>query len=490
MVHRAGMALVAGAGAAASSLAGPVIAPGWGYPVFQDTFDGGAIDQGVWQVAHWPGNNNNEAQYYHPNQVSVWGGALHLRADRDPAWTHGREYNSGLVRTWQEWSHGRFEVRARVPWGQGFWPAIWLLPRGASWPAGGEIDIMEARGDLPYRVSSAVHWGWDVANHQYVSQTYESGADFTAGYHTYAAEWEPGTVRFYVDGVQHMTLFEPAVGIPWTPKSIVLNLAVGGDYSGYPDWTTPFPSTFDIDYVRVWQRQPWVEPPASLIADPGFEDNDGAMTAWTRFGNVIGNVISDWGTPLDGARSLKMYGQFNGSQNYSGAFQNFPVAPGEILTAGAFALTRSEDAIAGTSNFAVLKIEFYRQAGAPHGSPFLLEESEVVLANGVSPVDTWTASELTATAPEGAVEARVVVQFVQPASNPGGSVFVDSVTLDAADPPCLADMDGNGSLNIDDIDRFILAFVHGFLDADVDGNGTLNIDDIDAFIASFLGGCV
>ncbi|MEQ8770383.1 MAG: glycoside hydrolase family 16 protein [Phycisphaerales bacterium] len=474
---------------AASLTAGPVIAPGWGYPVFQDTFDGDAVNEGAWQVANWPGNNNNESQYYHPDQVSVWGGALHLRADRDPAWTHGREYNSGLVRTWQEWSHGRFEVRARVPWGQGFWPAIWLLPRNASWPAGGEIDIMEARGDLPYRVSSAVHWGWDIANHQYVSEAYESGADFTAGYHTYAAEWEPGTVRFYVDGVQHFTVFEPAAGIPWTEKSIVLNLAVGGNYSGYPDWTTPFPSTFDIDYVRVWQRQPWVEPPSSLVADPGFEDDDGTMTAWTRFGNTIDNVISDWGTPRDGARSLKMFGQFDGQANYSGAQQNVPTSAGEILTATAHALVRSEDSLAGTSNRAVLKLEFYSQAGAAYGSGFMLGESEVVLANGGSPVDTWVPAELTAVAPEDAVEVRVVLLFAQPAPNNGGAVFVDSVTLDTTPAPCLADIDGNGALNVDDIDLFIVAFVNGLLDADFDANGTLNIDDIDAFVAAFLAGC-
>jgi beta-glucanase (GH16 family) len=294
-----------------------VIAPGWGYPVFQDTFDGGAIDQGVWQVANWPGENNNELQYYHPNQVSVSNGALQLRADRDWGWSFGREYNSGLVRTWQEWSQGRFEVRAKVPYGQGFWPAIWLLPRSAPWPSGGEIDIMEARGDLPYRISSALHWGWDVNSHQYVSQAYESGANFQDGYHIYAVEWEVGTVRFYVDGVEHYRLYEPAVGIPSTAKSIVLNLAVGGDYSGFPDWTTPFPSQFDIDYVRVWQRSAPTPPPSSLLRDPGFEDNGGSMDEWSRFGNVIDNVFSDWGTPLDGERSLKLFGQFNGSENYS-----------------------------------------------------------------------------------------------------------------------------------------------------------------------------
>ena len=197
--------------------AGPVIAPGWGYPVFQETFDGGAVDQGVWQVADWAGSNNNESQYYHPGQVEAVGGVLKIRVDRDPGWSFGREFNSGMLRSWQEWGYGRFEVRAKLPYGQGFWPAIWLLPRSAAWPAGGEIDMMEARGDLPWRISSALHWGYDPGSRQYVSQAYESGANFQTGFHDFAVEWEVGTVRFYVDGVQHLTLYEPAVGIPATP---------------------------------------------------------------------------------------------------------------------------------------------------------------------------------------------------------------------------------------------------------------------------------
>lgn len=97
--------------ASVSTATAQVIVPGWGSPVFEENFDGPGIDQGVWQVADWAGANNNESQYYHPGQVSVWGGALHLRADRDPNWTYGREFNSGLVRTWEEWSYGRVEVR-------------------------------------------------------------------------------------------------------------------------------------------------------------------------------------------------------------------------------------------------------------------------------------------------------------------------------------------------------------------------------------------
>ena len=469
--------------------AGPVIAPGWGYPVFQDNFDGGAINQGFWQVANWSGDNNNESQYYHPNQVLVGGGTLSLRADRDPNWSFGRQYNSGLVRTWQEWSYGRVEVRAKVPNGQGFWPAIWLLPRTALWPAGGEIDIMEARGDLPWRISSAVHWGWDVANHQYVSQAYESGANFQAGYHTYAVEWEVGTVRFYVDDVQHYTLYEPAVGIPGTPKSLILNLAVGGNYSGYPDWTTPFPSQFEVDYVRVWQRPEWVEPPVSLIRDPGFEESGGTLGEWPRFGNVNDNVLSDWGTPLDGERSLKFFGQFSGGANTSGVLQNLVISGGERLTLRAHALTRSEDSIAGTGNAAVMKIEFYSEAGAAYGSPAFLTETAVTIASGASPEDVWSPAELTAVAPGNAVEARVTFQFVQPASNPDGSVFVDSVTLNQVGTACSADFNADGAANILDVVDFIINWNAGGPGSDSNGDNAVNILDVVGFIAAWNTGC-
>jgi beta-glucanase (GH16 family) len=470
-----------------SLTAGPVIAPGWGYPVFQDNFEGGTIDQGVWQVANWAGSNNNELQYYHPNQVSVWDGALHLRADRDPNWSFGRAYNSGLVRTWQEWSYGRIEVRAKLPNGQGLWPAIWLLPRTANWPAGGEIDIMEARGDLPRRISSALHWGWDVSQHQYVSQVYESGANFQEGFHTYAVEWDVGTVGFFVDGVEHMRVYEPAVGIPGTPKSIVLNLAVGGDYPGPPNWTTPFPAGFDIDYVRVWQRSAPTPPPSSLIRDPGFEDAGGAMAEWQRFGNTINNVHSDWGTPLDGERSLKMYGQFSGQANYSGAFQNIAVRGGDRFTAGAHALIRSEDSIAGTGNTAIMKVEFYRQAGATYGSVNFLGEAEIVIADGGSPQDTWSYAELSGIAPANAVEARLTFVFQQPASNPGGSVFVDSVTLDVL--TCPADITGDGLLNFFDVAGFVALYTARDAAADLNMDAQFSFFDIAAYIAMYNQGC-
>ncbi len=338
---------------------------------------------------------------------------------------------------------------------------------------------MEARGDLPYRVSSALHWGWDANSRQYRSQAYESGANFQAGYHDFAVEWEVGTVRFYVDGVNHMTLYEPDVGIPATPKSIVLNLAVGGDYSGPPDWTTPFPASFDIDYVRVWQRQETPAPPISLIRDAGFEDNGGTLEDWTAFGNRLGNVASDWGTPRDGERSLKLYGQFTGVENHAGVFQSIEVTGRTVLTAGAHALIRSEDSIAGTGNQAQMKIEFYREAGAAYGSSAFLGESIATLADGGSREDTWQFTELSAATPREAVEARLTFAFLQPGTNDPGSVFIDSVSLAMS---MAGDYNDSGSVEQGDLDLVLNNWggprpsgAGGFV-ANADGFTTINVD--------------
>lgn len=480
---------LAGLGAVAASPAAAQIrlVPGYGAPVFEDNFDGNGIDYGRWQVADWPANNNGELQYYHPNQVNVGNGALSLRADRDFNWSFGREWNSGNIRTWEEWSYGRVEVRARVPWGKGFWPAIWLLPRTAAWPAGGELDIMEARGDLPWRVSSAVHWGWDEANHQYVSQAYESGANFQEGYHIYAMEWDVGTVAFFVDGVEHMRVYEPAVGLPGTPKSIVLNLAVGGNYPGYPDGSTPNNGQFDVDYVRVWQRQAPTPPPTSLVRDPGFEDNDGAMLDWGTFGNDIDNVTSDWGTALDGGRSLKLFGQFTGEANASGAFQNIAVTPGDRYTVGAHALTRSEDSITGTGNTVLMKVEFYSEAGAAYESPAFLREDIVTIANNSLPSDTWVPAELTGSVPANAVEARIVFAFQQSAFNLGGSAFVDSVTFDTV--TCFGDTNGDGTVTPADFNAWVLAYNNRSEKCDQNGDGVCSAADLNAWILNFNNGC-
>jgi hypothetical protein len=166
------------------------------------------------------------------------------------------------------------------------------------------------------------------------------------------------------------------------------------------------------------------------------------------FGESIGNVFSDWGTPLDGSRSLKLYGQFSGQENYSGAFQNVAISGGSTITANASALIRSEDSIVGSANQALMKIEFYSQAGAEYGSESFLGESIATLADGASVEDVWLNQSLVATAPFNAVEARLAFVFVQP-SDEGGAVFIDSAALfESLALP--GDYNGDGMVNAAD----------------------------------------
>jgi len=231
--------------------------PGWEL-LWHDEFDSTRLDADHWEALDRKDSYNNEKQYYLPGQVSVHDGRLRLTATSEPI--DGKLYRSGLVRTWEEDIYGRWEVRAKLPSTQGMWPAIWLLPRDAPWPTGGEIDIMENRGNEPEVVSCSYHWGQDIPGHRFVFN--EHGAnnsngpvDFQSGFHNYAVEWEPNEVRYYLDSDLVFTLSDDRAPISNTPMSLIINLAVGGDIGGDPDETTVFPQEFVIEYVRVWERK-------------------------------------------------------------------------------------------------------------------------------------------------------------------------------------------------------------------------------------------
>ncbi len=231
--------------------------PGWTL-VWNDEFDGEEVNATAWEVLNLRDSHNNEKQFYVADQVTVGNGKLHITATNEPM--DGKPYRSGRLWTRQGWTHGRFEAKAKLPTTQGMWPAIWLLPRDAPWPTGGEIDIMENRGSEPHQVSSAYHWGKSVAERQYVSHPHApqeaDGAhvNFHDSFHIYAVEWEPETLRFYVDGSLHFTITGEEAPIPSTPMSVVLNLAVGGMFGGEADTSTVFPQVLSIDYVRIWKK--------------------------------------------------------------------------------------------------------------------------------------------------------------------------------------------------------------------------------------------
>jgi beta-glucanase (GH16 family) len=230
--------------------------------LLQDEFRGDRLDPGVWNAEDLPSSRNHELQYYTPDLITVGDGHLRLSSERVPR--GGQPFSSAAVDTYGKFSftYGRVEVRAQLPaMGQGIWPAVWLLGTGCNptgspcaWPTAGsnEIDIMEAV-NLPTRTFTNLHHGTTIGTSLSTGSVEHTGVDVTAGFHTFAVEWEPGgVVRWYRD---HDLLAQRTVpGSFDQPMSLIINTAVGGDWPGAPADDTPFPQHFDVDFVRVYQR--------------------------------------------------------------------------------------------------------------------------------------------------------------------------------------------------------------------------------------------
>jgi beta-glucanase (GH16 family) len=235
----------------------PAQLPGWTL-TWHDEFDGPGIDSSKWEVLTRRDSYNQEKQFYLPAQAAVADGLLRITSVLEPY--EGKLYRSARLEGRYEQSYGRFEIRAQIPTTQGIWPALWLLPRSARWPLGGEIDIMEHKGSEPHTVSSAYHFADKTGKHRYVTARYQAidengqAIRWPDGFHVYAAEWDSNQIRFYVDGVEHFRATSAEVPISSTPMHVVLNTAVGGNFDGDPDASTIFPQVHLIDYVRVYKR--------------------------------------------------------------------------------------------------------------------------------------------------------------------------------------------------------------------------------------------
>ena len=410
--------------------------PGWDL-VWNDEFDGTSLNTINWEALDRKDSFNNEKQYYHPDQVAVSGGHLQLTAIDVPR--EGKAYQSGLVTSQDLFGPGRFEARIDLPTSQGMWPAFWLNANHVPWPQGGEIDIMENRGSQPNLVSSAYHWqtnpGPCCNEHELVYDEYtanEGGqpVDFHAGFHTYAAEWDETTIRFYVDdNLYHVVTETPDRPIFETPKNIILNLAVGGWFGGDPDGSTVFPQTMLVDYVRYWQRDgtpppppPTPDPMGNLLTNPGFDDSGGSLEGWTTFGNIIPNVSASNAVVEDGTHALKIFGQFNGQQNFSGVSQAVAITGGDSLRAVANLRTPSWDTLFGKTNDVTMTLEFFGDSNN------LLDQISQVVHDGTTAENTWHEHALEMIAPAGAVEARLSFSFGQ-YTNQNGAIWIDSVGL-------------------------------------------------------------
>jgi beta-glucanase (GH16 family) len=225
------------------------------------------------EVGGW-GWGNKELEHYtaEAKNASLDGrGALVIRALRETlgpefkCWYGPCRYTSARLITKNKFAqaYGRFEARIKLPYGQGIWPAFWLLGEDigtVGWPACGEIDIMENIGREPGIVHGTIHGpGFTGASGIGAPFTLSGGRRFSDAYHTFAIEWEPQVIRWYVDDQLYATRTPRDLppGAKWVydnPFFIILNLAVGGAWPGNPDRTTAFPQTMLVDYVRVYKH--------------------------------------------------------------------------------------------------------------------------------------------------------------------------------------------------------------------------------------------
>ena len=258
-------------------------------PVWRDEFEGPGLDRTKWShEENSYGGGNNERQYYTaaPKNTVVENGTLHLKLFREPFTTvdgKTQPYTSSRIRSMYrgEWKYGKFEVRAKMPGGEGIWPAVWMLPTNSSygtWAACGEIDIIESHGTDVVRTFGTLHFGGQWPNNKHKGGIYKfPGKNAAEDFHVYAVEWKQDEISWFVDGVKWQTINKKDWFTSADPKSetapfdqqfhLIINLAADGGFfkdpangntnqnsDNIPD--SKFPQVLEIDYVRVFQ---WAE---------------------------------------------------------------------------------------------------------------------------------------------------------------------------------------------------------------------------------------
>jgi beta-glucanase (GH16 family) len=233
--------------------------------VWSDEFSGNQVNSNYWTAEVGNGNNgwgNNELEYYRdsPHNIFVSDGHLIIEARKESY--GGYDYTSARIKTEGKYSftYGRVDIRAKLPKGQGIWPALWMLGSNISsvgWPACGETDIMELIGSQPSVVHGTLHWASTSGSDTYKSATY-NGGDFSQRFHVFSILWAQDTMKLYVDDHLYLTGTKTDVGAASYPfnanQFFIFNVAVGGGFPGNPDSSTAFPQRMFVDYVRVFQQ--------------------------------------------------------------------------------------------------------------------------------------------------------------------------------------------------------------------------------------------
>lgn len=250
---------------------GGVVIPSSGYDAptnysgynlaWEDNFDGSTLG------SHWiqeigrgsSGWGNNELQYYRAENTTVAGGYCIIEA-RDENFGGANYTSSRMITKGQKFfKYGRVDIRAALPEGQGVWPALWMLGSNidqVSWPACGEIDIMELVGHEPNKLHGTLHWADVNGNHAEYGGFKNSITDFSEEFHVFSIVWSENQIRWLLNGVQYHVINTSEAQFDEFKENFffIMNVAVGGNWPGSPDATTVFPQRMIVDYVRVYQQ--------------------------------------------------------------------------------------------------------------------------------------------------------------------------------------------------------------------------------------------
>jgi beta-glucanase (GH16 family) len=381
---------------------------------FEDHFNGTALNRQVWSSDYSNGVNGELQQYVadesRGNYV-VKDGVLNIIAKREAYL--GRSYTSGVIisrdRFYQK--YGKFEMRARLPAGQGLWPAFWLLPNPSGWPP--EIDMMEHLGHQPDTMYMVVHYKNDQGTREWSAASYK-GEDFTTGWHTFTVEWSPEAIIWFVDGIER-SRFTDRAHIPDVPMFLIANLAVGGDWPGSPNSSTPFPAVMQIDYIKVWQHASRYTPPAqtsNLLINPSF--NDPEAHPWdypwyTR--NDLGAVFSQAAGGANGTPFA-----FKASLSKKNTSQPWVVSLGQ----------NDRPLVAGKT----YTLSFWARASFPRSLRAIVQEQPApyneYLAQTVNLTTGWQRYSYTFKAPASIPNAKVMFNL----AGDVGDIWIDEVALE------------------------------------------------------------
>ena len=228
--------------------------------VWNDEFNGNELSNDwVFEIGNGSGGwGNNESQYYREENTSLGDGFLTIKAKQQNF--AGYSYTSSRIKTQgiQNFKYGRIDIRAKLPYSQGIWPALWMLGENITsvgWPACGEIDIMEligGSGNNDATIHGTAHW--ESNGHALYGQanTLTEGI-YNDEFHVFSILWTSSSIKWYRDDIQYNEMNISGLNAFHNNFFFIFNVAVGGNWPGYPNASTVLPQTMVVDYIRVFQ---------------------------------------------------------------------------------------------------------------------------------------------------------------------------------------------------------------------------------------------